>query len=701
MKQRLLTLTLFLFCLPALADFSRSNTYDPTSGPDRFEQRQQYLDALHLIRTSQFSRLQKLKPDLRTYPLYPYLEYTEMAYRISRYSEAEVMAFVNQYQDTPLPEPLLRHWLKNLAARGEWSLFMRNYDKVTSTRVLACHHGYALYKTGRTAEAMTEAARLWTVGFSQPDECDPIFSVWRGADGITPDIAWQRFSMSLQENEKKLSSYLLRFIEKADKPFAANYRQVHLKPQTVKRLGAFSTDNIRNQEIVLHGIRRLARTDPMDALETLRRYEDRLSFQPAALEDTYAYVGIRLASKTADIALMDSLPVNLREHPDLVEARLRQSLKYSDWSNVIVLINLLPEDKQQSTRWQYWLARVLGQSDDIADRQSAVKILQGLSSTRSFYGFVAADILQTRYEYQDEPDIVTFDQILSLEESPGIQRALELFALGERARARREWYFTTADFTYAEQEVAAKVALRWGWYKASIQTMINAEAWNHLDYRFPVAYQDTFLAHARRANVPVQWSLAIARQESAFMPDARSSAGALGVMQLMPSTAKLVAKKMGVSYKDNRSLTQPDLNIKLGTNYLAEMLRRFDNNRILASAAYNAGPGRVNQWLDASLPFDVWIEIIPFTETRNYVQNVLMFSSIYSRRMQEEQPLLYQHERDYFSPVQVAGIKATMQQHGIDDSLAAPDEATIPLTQVPTTQVPTTQVQTKQDPEQS
>jgi soluble lytic murein transglycosylase len=192
--------------------------------------------------------------------------------------------------------------------------------------------------------------------------------------------------------------------------------------------------------------------------------------------------------------------------------------------------------------------------------------------------------------------------------------------------------------------------------------MIDAGAWNHLDHRFPIAYADTFITHARRANIPVQWSLAIARQESAFMTDAKSSSGALGVMQLMPATAKQVAAKIGVSFPNNRTLTSPDTNIRLGTNYLGQMLRKYDNNRILASAAYNAGPRRVNQWLNQNVPFDVWIEIIPFTETRNYVQNVLMFSSIYSRRMNEHQPLIYSHERNYFSPQQVSAIRALAEK---------------------------------------
>lgn len=643
-----------LYCI---ADFSRGAGYDPTDVADRFKQRQMYLDALHLIKTSQFSRLQKLKPQLRTYPLYPYLEYTEVSYRISRQSEQDILQFAQQYRDTPLVAPLLAHWLANLAKRGKWQTFVTHYDKVAPTEKLACQHAYGLYKVGMVDQAMTQAEKLWTVGFSQPDECDPIFNVWREADGITPENAWQRFALSLKENSKDLSSYLIRFVDGKDKPFATNYRLVHLKPKTIKRYKSFKAQNTRNREIILHGVKRLARIDPLDALLTLGQYEKLQNFDQAELEETYAYIGVRLAGKSSDLALIDSLPVNLQEQPKLVEARIRQSLTHQDWSNVMILINLLPQKQQNSNRWQYWKARALGVSADEADRQIARNIMAKLSSERSFYGFVSADILQNEYNYQDEPNPVTLEQILSLEESPGVQRALELFALGERSRARREWYFSTSSFNNVERNIAARVALRWGWYKASIQSMIDAGTWNHLDNRFPVAYADNFITHARRANIPVQWSLAIARQESAFMPDAKSGSGALGVMQLMPGTAKQVAGKIGMSYTNNRSLTNPDLNIQLGTHYLGQMLRKFDGNRILASAAYNAGPGRVNQWLNPNVPFDVWIETIPFTETRNYVQNVLMFSSIYSRRMNELQPLIYPHEQHYFAPQQVTAIQ--------------------------------------------
>ncbi len=154
-------------------------------------------------------------------------------------------------------------------------------------------HAYGLYKVGMIEQAITQAEKLWAVGFSQPDECDPIFNVWREADGITPEIAWQRFVLSLKKNSKDLSSYLIRVVDRKDKPFATNYRLVHLKPKTIKQYKSFKAQNTRNREIILHGVKRLAGIDPQDALPTLGRYEKLQNFDPAELEDTYAYIGVQ------------------------------------------------------------------------------------------------------------------------------------------------------------------------------------------------------------------------------------------------------------------------------------------------------------------------------------------------------------------------------------------------------------------------
>ena len=234
---------------------------------------------------------------------------------------------------------------------------------------------------------------------------------------------------------------------------------------------------------------------------------------------------------------------------------------------------------------------------------------------------------------------------------PGMRRAEELFALNELTSARREWRFTTREFSPREQQIAARVTQGWGQYHQSIRAMIDAKAWDDLAIRFPLAYHDSFKLNTQAKNISLPWGIAIARQESAFMPDARSGAGAMGLMQLMPATAKQTAQRHGVKYTSRQQLIDPETNIQLGTAYLSSMLQLFNNNRILASAAYNAGPTRVRGWLNPELPLDIWIETIPFKETRNYVQNVLMFTSIYARRLNQTLPMIDPSEwRDFYQP---------------------------------------------------
>ena len=643
---------LMLFCNQLQAEFSRGTNYTPRPDLSRFEQREQYRDALYLAKSGQRNRYLKLRDRLRTYPLYPYLEYADKMYDLSRQSPESIAAFINQYSDTPLAGQMLQNWLYNLARQGKWKTFVENYDPASRAEKNACFYGYALYKEARLQEAMQWAQKLWLVDFSQPEECDPIFRVWRDNDGLTPDIAWQRYSLALRTNEVKLATYLTRFLKREDRQYANSFKLVHIRPHNIKRINRYKIDHPRIRELVLHGIKRLARTRPDEALETLTRFLSFHQFESGPLTNTYVYIGKQLALSGDKKNQIDDLAVNLHTHPDLVKARIRMALGQHNWSQVQILINLLPEETQRHSRWQFWKARVLARSIDPADRDIARGIFDGLAESRNFYGFLAADRLQQTYSFVHEPSSVSEEEVLALEETPGIQRALELLSLDERSKARREWYFTTRDFSNRERQIAARVANKWGWYKPGIQSLIEAGAWNDLDFRFPIAYQDTFISNARTADIPVNWSLAIARQESAFMPDARSPVGAVGLMQLMPATAKLIAKRVGVAFKSNRKLTEPAFNIHLGSQYLGRMLRRYNNNRILATAAYNAGPGNVDDWINPELAMDVWIETIPFAETRNYVQNVLMFSVIYGRRLEQHQPLIYHHEFNDFSTPQ-------------------------------------------------
>ncbi len=235
-----------------------------------------------------------------------------------------------------------------------------------------------------------------------------------------------------------------------------------------------------------------------------------------------------------------------------------------------------------------------------------------------------------------------------MEQQIGIIRTRELLHHKEHLYARREWFQATRNFSEQQWITAAHMTKQWGWYNGTITSMIRASYWDDIDLRFPLAFKQQFETNAEQTGVPIHLLFAVARQESALSQNVTSPAGAKGLMQLMPATAKQTAKKNKIRYHNSDDLFVPDINIKLGSRYYQEMLERFDNNRILATAAYNAGPHRVERWRTESnnkLPFDAWIETIPFKETRNYVQNVLAFSMIYAHHLGNHQRMLSDKEK--------------------------------------------------------
>jgi soluble lytic murein transglycosylase len=237
--------------------------------------------------------------------------------------------------------------------------------------------------------------------------------------------------------------------------------------------------------------------------------------------------------------------------------------------------------------------------------------------------------------------------IAELRAQPAIERVEELFAVDAPLDAKREWQMFDKKLDREQRIAAAHLAAQSGWTAFSVQAANNAELLNDLALRFPAPHRDTFSAASRRSTVPLSFLYAIARQESIFDPAARSSAGALGVMQLMPGTALATARRAGLPAPSGNSLLQSDLNIDIGARHLAELMERFGANRVLVAAAYNAGPLNVDRWLAARPvhPIDVWIEAIPFAETRNYVMNVLAFAYVYGQLLDAPTPFLTEIER--------------------------------------------------------
>ena len=652
-----IALTLILWGESSVAAFSEA-------AGARFDERQQYRQAIDALRQGRRSEAHRLSAQLTDYPLFPYLEYYRLVYSMNHQTPQEINAFVTQYADTPLVGPLQRSWLTSLARRGRWQTFADHYDADIASTTLTCRYAQSLYQTSQIEKAHEVAERLWLKGSSQPDECDEPFKKLRDRDDFE-ELAWKRVVLAMAVPNTSLATYLNRFLSDRDRQLATLLRQIHRRSTLVVGHKKLTVDDKRSREIIQHGIKRLARQNGTDALDALNHYSH-YQFTQDELNSLYEQIARQLIVQRDPNNTIPLLPFDISGDADLQSRLIRLSLFRLDWNAVIGGIDALPMEMQSTPRWQFWRARAPTSreglrhgAEDIGqpgieghieqNRQEAHRLLVRLAVQRDFYGFRAADLLSSEYNFADVPGDISRDQLLSLEATPGIQRAFELLALGEISHARREWHSMTTQFSTREKEIAARVAAKWGWHHQAIRSAVDARSWDALAIRYPIAFEDDFLSNARRWDIPVTLSLSVARQESMFMSDARSPAGALGVMQVMPATARLTARRFGVSHKHQDQLLDANHNINLGSAYLGMMLRRFDNNRIVASAAYNAGPGRADRWIKHQLPVDVWIETIPFTETRNYVQRVLMGAAIYSRHIGEPQPLIYEHELGLFS----------------------------------------------------
>ena len=254
---------------------------------------------------------------------------------------------------------------------------------------------------------------------------------------------------------------------------------------------------------------------------------------------------------------------------------------------------------------------------------------------RSYYGFLAADELGVTYALGDNAFVADESRIKELGAQPELVRARELFLVGLDGRGRSEWDAVVRYFDAADKMQAAILAHRWGWHSRAIAAAASVGDYDDLALRYPLPYSETFQEYAAEASISPTWAYGVARSESLFMRDVKSSAGAIGLMQLMPATGKDVARRIKLPYSGLDTLTDPNSNIRLGTSYLGEMAERYRGNRVLATAAYNAGPHRVDAWLPqvGDLDARIWIENIPFNETRGYVRRVLAAETIFHWRM--------------------------------------------------------------------
>ncbi len=573
---------------------------------------------------------------LRDYVLWPDLKASYFRARLRNADHAEVGAFLEQYGTLKPARELRYKFSLHLADSGhlpEYLEIYRQYYQGLNIAKLDCLALQAEIKEGGQNRILRRALDLWLVGESQADECDPVFTHLRTTNALTNEHYAKRFALAVDERRFTLARFL-------SKPLSTEYLEqanFWLKAQndSLKFLRTHQdrVDSGLGRQQMIYAIERIAFGDPLLASENWIVLRKKYQFTTEQQHHISRHIALWAARRQLPEAqaLLYGLPPKAVDQ-EVVRWMIRTSLRLEAWDNVLRSIAMLPEDEQIAEEWRYWEAVALKYA---GQEEPATARLNDLAATRSYYGFLASDAIGNDYTFSDQR-LITDDEVAAkLAEMPALIRARELFYVGHEGRGRSEWDAAVSILTSHEKVQAAILAHQGGWHSRAIATASLVGEFDDLMIRYPLPWREDFAQYSRDAKINDSWAYGIARSESLFMRDIRSSAGAIGVMQILPETGRRMAREISHPYSGYTTLIDSASNIRLGTMYLRKMFDRFDENRVLATAAYNAGPLNVEAWLPDSNQIDarIWIENIPYNETRAYVRRVLAADAIFHWRL--------------------------------------------------------------------
>lgn len=567
---------------------------------------------------------------LEGYPLHSYLWFEWLNQTPG--TETEIPAYLQRYGQTRHAASLRRKWLGYLARQESWAEYLKAYQD-TSEVETQCDYGWALARLGRDKEAWAVAARLWDSGESRPAACDRLFTAWRASSAFSQALIWKRLALALDKNQLGLARSLQALLPESARNLAEFWFTVHAQPALVTECSLWRREEPVHGRIFAHGIDRLAADDPLraESLWSLRRGEFAIPKEDATRIERKLALALatqRYPQATAYLSVLEDEAGDSQ----IRTWRVRAALWRQDWPGVLAALARLDSQEQRQPIWRYWRARAL---EAVGETARARELYAEVAGEREFYGFAAADHLQRPYPLAFAAAPVAEAELQALAESEPFRAVREFRELNRPGEAQKEWLHVIQRLPEASLGLAAHLAQRWGWDRLAILTLAKSGHHEDLNLRFPLAYAGPVENQARERGLDPALVYSLIRRESAFDAYAKSGVGALGLMQLMPTTGEQVARDLREAWSSERSLLEPDTNVRYGTAYFRGLLERFGQHVALAAAAYNAGPNRVERWLPSlkSLPADIWIETIPFTETRQYVSAVLSYAVIYRARL--------------------------------------------------------------------
>jgi len=564
--------------------------------------------------------------------LAPYAQYWLMILNLEDTDNSVILSFLAAHEDYAFAQSLRGGLLKKLGNQEKWPLFERELSLYQPTNNTAVECLVAKADHVRDSGASLMAAKhLWLTGKNQPRECNELFDMMEIAGIIDEGDIWQRFRMASGKGRVRLAKAIMKRSSGYQPSQKRLMSSAYKSPKNFLKKRRVSFGTKFGHEINLFALIQLARRDTRIAVSAYKRVASLLSRDEQSHFN--AMLGLFAAKRhepeaqlwfqKADVTTFSS---------EQISWYARAVLRQADWPNLLTVIGKMQPQIAEEARWRYWKARALIALN--RDNQQAVDILTKLAIERHYYGWLAQDELVNYNPPKLAHYSATKSEVAAIGKLAGVKRAEVLLSLDLRREGRREWKKVIAAFNDKQLLAAAEFAYKKGWNDLAINTADDTRVVHNFSLRYLMPYKNLISNAANTQGANVAWVYGIARQESRFMHYAKSYVGAAGLMQLMPTTARWAAKRTGVENYRRSMIYDLNTNVTIGTYYLSYTLGLMGGNKVMATAAYNAGPSRAKKWLGArSLDGLIYTETIPFNETRKYVQRVMANMHMYNQQL--------------------------------------------------------------------
>ncbi|WP_172959702.1 transglycosylase SLT domain-containing protein [Thiomicrorhabdus aquaedulcis] len=627
--------------------------------PDTLTQPQKdFLDAYEAIKKNDRTSVASYKAKLKNYVLYPYILFHDYSFNFKNTPPALIESFIKDNGHNHLGEQLNRRWLAHLANTKQWNAFLKAYTPQKS-QDLQCFNIQALAASRQSTVAIPLAQSIWQESTTLSNACKPLDTLLTTQKQLTPKMVWSRIELAINKKQFTQAKAFAQYLSAQETKMLDYWLLVHKDPKLIVNNLPKTFSPAVKKLIFSYGITQLASSEPILAKQSLDKFHKTYALNTEQYQTLERKIALRTAYryKPEAKALLNDVNTQGSKTEETTRWQAQIAIKNSDWPGLLDIIELMDKSEREDSQWIYWKARALDATNQAI---LAKPLFESLAKQRNFYAFLAADKLNLKYQFNPKP-IQPFDKPKLIQKYPELLRIQELLAIDWPLSARREWNSLLSKADNNELQAVAVLADQWQLHAQAIQTLAKANYWDALDLRFPTPHKEPVMQNAAKNNLDPAWVYGIIRRESAFSADIESPTGALGLMQIMPKTAAYIGKKTGNPKYLQNHLTQADNNIELGSAYLSSLYKKYNGNRVLATAAYNAGPSRVDSWVanHQNLPADQWIDSIPFSETRAYVKAVLEYTTIFKSIMNQQ----YDRLNDVMPNIGIQAIQSTDPAH--------------------------------------